>query len=1037
MQLASLHSLMKMSRRVRALTHLFFAVFLVLLMFGRAAYAQDIAIRSGLHEDYTRVVFDWAQNAIEYTVDETSNNTTEISFSRNATNIDRAALDVASSGHVRDVTVVNTSPLLVRLTYVDNAELRVFKILNRVVVDVKAAGIKNAPQEKPTAQKPPPEDATKIEKLVHARDVAKASNSDVRVNGSIPEGTKVDDAPPTMDADSTEISSAPKADETVAKEDEKSYFERIAEETAEAAPHKVVVSSTKAFNMSAYIRANRLWIIMDQPDYYVMPQIRGPYVDAFGAFERLDITEASAFYVDLPKDKKLYATAQGGGLNWSITLTERRPSTERKWPVREVNPDLLRGGSKLSWAIENTRRIIEFEDPFLGDKVLTALVDQSNIYAGEYKSYVDFTVLDSVVGMTVVPKVDDLSMRYTPSEISLSRSEGLALIQPSDIRVYELGMVDDVKQIDPNAEGDAHNTRITGRIFKFDQWLLGGKAALRTNQEVMMQGLTERDQEGRAQDLVSLAKLELANARGAEAVGYLKLAGEEYKPFRQSAEYLALLGAAYALNNQFDVAFRVLMVPILNNYQELYYWRAYALAELDDWSQAGEVIPDNTRFLRSYPKDLRLALSVVLAEVYLRRGDIDRANEVLKIIEAEQDNMRPQYQAGLIYFKGELMRQRGDEQGALTMWYKLRKHTDDFFRVRARLAIANLRYKLGEITIDKAIDDLEQMRFAWRGDDLETTVNFRLGQLYIEKGSFIKGLSVLREAASLSEGTIMGKQIASYMRNEYKDLFLGEKADKLTPLQLTMIYEEFSELTPAGKEADQLMQSLAERLVEVDLLDRAIKILNDQVENRTSGTEQVKLALRLAGIQLINGDNRAALKTLSLAEKAINQIPILESVPYRREMNLLRARGLSRDGRARDALVLLNNMKQDDDVVRLKADIAWTSGRWNDAAEALEDLVTRYNLRPSDTISPQQANTILNWTVALSLSGNRHVIANVREQYGTQMEKTEKGRLFEVVSRPRQNAILADRQTIDSIVGEVDIFSDFLDSYRAPNKAEN
>ncbi|MEC9234911.1 MAG: hypothetical protein VX803_01545, partial [Pseudomonadota bacterium] len=488
---------------------------------------------------------------------------------------------------------------------------------------------------------------------------------------------------------------------------------------------------------------------------------------------------------------------------------------------------------------------------------------------------------------------------------------------------------------------------------------------------------------------------------------------------------------------QFDVAFRVLMVPILNNYQELYYWRAYALAELDDWSQAGEVIPDNTRFLRSYPKDLRLALSVVLAEVYLRRGDIDRANEVLKIIEAEQDNMRPQYQAGLIYFKGELMRQRGDEQGALTMWYKLRKHTDDFFRVRARLAIANLRYKLGEITIDKAIDDLEQMRFAWRGDDLETTVNFRLGQLYIEKGSFIKGLSVLREAASLSEGTIMGKQIASYMRNEYKDLFLGEKADKLTPLQLTMIYEEFSELTPAGKEADQLMQSLAERLVEVDLLDRAIKILNDQVENRTSGTEQVKLALRLAGIQLINGDNRAALKTLSLAEKAINQIPILESVPYRREMNLLRARGLSRDGRARDALVLLNNMKQDDDVVRLKADIAWTSGRWNDAAEALEDLVTRYNLRPSDTISPQQANTILNWTVALSLSGNRHVIANVREQYGTQMEKTEKGRLFEVVSRPRQNAILADRQTIDSIVGEVDIFSDFLDSYRAPNKAEN
>ncbi len=1012
-----------------------------------AALAQDVSIRSGLHEDYTRVVFDWAQNAIDYSVNEPSATVTEITFTRNAAQLEQNGLDIADSQQVQDVSILQTAPLKVKITHANNADTRVFKILNRVVVDVKVVGSKNnlsasstptvAPKEAPKVSSAPPKDASKVEQLLHAKNVANESKIDIQVNGVIPEVKKVDEVPPAMDGmKEPEAEKAAAADGAEAK-DEKSYFERLAEQNAETAPHKVIVSATKAFNMAAFIRAGRLWVVMDMPDYYVMPQIRGPHIETFGDFNRMNGPESSIFYVDLPKDKTLYATAQGGGLNWSIILTERPPTIERKWPQRDVDPNLLRGGKSLTWPIVGIRRIVELDDPFLEDKIYVGLAEQADINGGEYKSYVDFTVLDSIVGIAIVPKVDDLTIRNTPSLITINKGDGLALIEPSDIRVYELGLTDKVTGIDPNAEGDAHNARITGRIFKFDQWLLGGKAALRTNQEVMMQGLNDRDQQGRAEDLVSLAKLELANARGAEAVGYLKLAGEEYKPFRQGDEYLALLGAAYAMNNQFDVAFRVLMVPSLNKYQELEYWRAYALAELDDWSQAGERAPDNTRFLRSYPKDLRLALANVLAEVYLRRGDIERADEVLRIIEAEKDNMRPQYQAGLIYLKGELKRQKGDNQGALAEWYKLRKHSDDFYRVRARLAIANLRHKMKEITIDKAIDDLEQMRFAWRGDDLETTINFRLGQLYIEKGSFIKGLSVLREAASMSAGTIMGKQIADYMRSEYKDLFIGEKASKLTPLQLAMIYEEFSELTPAGKEADKLMQSLAERLVDVDLLDRAIDILKNQVENRTTGTEQVKLALRLAGIQLINNDNREALKTLSLAEKAINQIPILESVPYRREMNLLRARGLSRDGQARDALVLLNNMKQDDDVVRLKADIAWTSGRWNDAAEALEDLVTRYDLKPNDTISSQQANTILNWMVALSLSGNRHVIANVREQYGKQMEQTDKGRLFEVVSRPRQNAILADRQTIDSIVGEVDIFSDFLESYRGKNKPEN
>lgn len=1006
-----------------------------------SAMAQNLNIRSGLHEDYTRIVFDWSVSGVTFEIIKADPQNTEILFSRNASNLNQGAFDLSESKHVSSFAVLSRAPLRVKLSHLRGADIRVFNILSRVVVDVKANGVTNdikpalpasPAAEKVDVERPPEKRAAQNSDFKKAREKAAAENIAVKVGEDDKDAglvKRVDEAPPALAGAQKATLSAKESSAEDVGEQEATYFERLAAENAASAPHKVIISSTTAMDMGAFIRAGRLWLVLSAPDYFVTPILRGENTENFGAFQRIDIPEATAFYMDLPQGKKFYAKAEGGGLNWTVILSETRPQTKRKWPARNVDANVLRGGESLVWNVPGTKRIVKFKDPFLGDDVLVTLAEQADIFGGAAKSYVDFDMLDSIVGLAIVPKVDDLDMSYDTNTITVTRPSKLALMDPSDIRVYELAQSD---AGDDAALTVGRDGRILGRIFKFDQWRLGGKRALRRNEEVMMQGLGERNPEGRAEDLVSLAKLEISNARGAEAVGYLTIAGEEYKPFRQSAEYLALLGAAYALNNQYDVAFRVLMVPQLDRYEEIKYWRAYALAELDDWAQAGEVLPDNTAFLRSYPKELRLPLTVVLAEVYLRRGDVGRAEESLKIIEAEADDLSPQYEGALLYLKGELMRQRKNNQGALAQWRQLLKHPDDFYRTRARLAVTDLRYSLKEITVDKAIDDLERLRFSWRGDDLETTINFKLGRLYIENKSYIKGLSVLRKAVALSKGTGMGREMAAYMRKQYKDLFLGDKADDLTPLQLAMIYEEFSELTPSGEEADKLMQHLAERLVDVDLLGRAIKILNDQVENRSSGKEQVELALRLAGIQLINNANKDALKTLNLAERVINQLPILSSVPYRRDMNLLRARGLSRDGRSRDALVLLNNMKQDDDTVRLKADVAWTGGHWNDAAEALEELVTRYDIKPNQPISEAQANMILNWTVALSLSGNRHVITNVRNQYADKMQKTSKGDMFEVVTRPRQNAILADRDTIGKIVSEVDIFSDFLESYRAP-----
>ena len=77
-----------------------------------------------------------------------------------------------------------------------------------------------------------------------------------------------------------------------------------------------------------------------------------------------------------------------------------------------------------------------------------------------------------------------------------------------------------------------------------------------------------------------------------------------------------------------------------------------------------------------------------------------------------------------------------------------------------------------------------------------------------------------------------------------------------------------------------------------------------------------------------------------------------------------------------------------------------------------------------------QSELILNRAVALNLADNRVALSQIRERFESQMKNTPRSRLFEVLTRPRKASVLADRETLMSVVSEVDMFKEFLDMYR-------
>jgi hypothetical protein len=85
----------------------------------------------------------------------------------------------------------------------------------------------------------------------------------------------------------------------------------------------------------------------------------------------------------------------------------------------------------------------------------------------------------------------------------------------------------------------------------------------------------------------------------------------------------------------------------------------------------------------------------------------------------------------------------------------------------------------------------------------------------------------------------------------------------MQPIQAVGLFYDFQDLTPIGADGDQMVRNLVRRLVDVDLLDEAAKLLKYQVDNRLNGVPKAQVATDLAWIYLMDRKPESALDTIN------------------------------------------------------------------------------------------------------------------------------------------------------------------------------
>lgn len=974
-----------------------------------------VTVRGNVLDDYTRLVFE-SSSPPSYLAEASGADLT-LTFQKPVALKTEGA---SPAGLARVTGYSAPDSTHVKISFAKGQDVRHFTIGNKIIVDIRGpvAGKGKTTPSKETAEKKP----------------------DIKALDPVAEKK------PASESGKPAVADAKKPVEQVAEPEktaEKSPEKPV--EKAAVEQHTVQIAATQKIALAAFERAGRFWIVIDQPDYALPLRVEGPNAAKFKPFERVPLQEATAFWTTLPDDLRRYG--EGGGLVWKVILSGEDKNVapiemKRQFP-QSVAGATPQGGSLL-WPVPTAPRVIDFEDPVVGDVVKVVVVESSSDVMPKRQTYPEAMVLPATIGLVIVPKVDDLQVTKTPEGIAITRPQGLSISRDEDIMAYTAAAQksEDVKAEEsktetpaPGAEATAAKAPTVKKIFDFNRWLMGGEKALSDNLQVIMGGIGLKNEEGQTADLMLLGKMELANGHGPEALGYFDLAAQKLPDLASTPEFIAMRGAAYAQSGKFDMAYEDFSQTTLDPFEEIKLWRAYTLAGLEDWDQAGKMLPKDFSLLKDYPADVRDPMVLALAEAALRRGDPDVADQMLSIIKPDEEKLILPYTAALQYLRGEYHRQKNEIAQTKEFWEPLTTGRDDLYRAKAGLALTSLLVSSKEMTPDKAVDKLEGLRYAWRGDELETAIAFRLGQMNIDKGDYLKGLSLLRQASSIEPASEQSQKITKYMSDTFRDLFMTKKLQETSPLDAVTVFEEFSELAPQGEEADKLVRALAERLVEVDLLPRAGNLLSGQLEH-LKGLDGAAVAIRLTQIQLLDSKPDKALEALNKAETFLSPLPVDQTAQKRREIALLRAQAYSAQKKPEDAFSALALLNQDKDVLRLRAEIAWHAQRWQDAADALEQAVALEDISLTRPLTPDQADMILNWAVALYLSDNRYVLANLRERYADAMMQTDLAKKFEVVTRPRQNTLLADRETINAIVAEIDLFKDFLDvTAKAPAPA--
>lgn len=677
------------------------------------------------------------------------------------------------------------------------------------------------------------------------------------------------------------------------------------------------------------------------------------------------IRQPNAAILRIETPRGLSVSAEAEESVWTIKLasTANRPQRFLK-PERKPDDS---GRARIETMMIGAAGLVWIEDPVIGDQIAVAIAYGPSSSSPTPRDFVEASFPATAHGLAIAPKSDSVQVMLEGERVAVSMA---AVAQSAaDMSIANLGL--GVAVANPAFIDFATWGASRGEQY-FDQ--------LQTLQAAIV-AVDPATPQGAAATL-DLVRFYIGHQQPQEALGLLRMAVQDRPELEQDPSVVGMRGAANYMAGRLKEAERDLSRGVLRGEPSAALWRGMVAAGLGEWERAIELFRESDRQIQLYPSARAAEFAAVWAEAALNVNDFDAARR----------------QANLAVSGGE---RETKERGQLTL-ANLRAVVDgpgpaypDFEKlaltavapvaVRAELRRLELAVPAGKMTAAEAAQELESLRFRWRGDEVEMATVGILADQYMRVGRFRDAL-LLAQSTALRDANAPGaRNLRIKLSDYFRRLYLNGEADRLDPIQAVALFYEFDDtLMPIGPDGDQMVRKLAQRLVAFDLLEPASALLQYQVDNRIRGTAKSAVAVDLATIYLWDKRPDKALAAINSTRQP--QLP-KELALERRLLEAAAYRDLGRF----DHVIELVEPLAGVEAKSLLADAYWRDRRWPQAAAAMIAM-----LPPAGQVQKKDADLVFKTAIAARMSKDAALIAQVRS-YGAAMEGNANKASFDLI----------------------------------------
>jgi len=1032
-----------------------------------------VTLRVGEQPNFTRLAFDWDRPVLYSTA--FRDNRITVTFDQVA-DLPLASLRVDPPAFVKSARAVKTDGRLTVFVETEpGVKVRDFREDLSVVFDVAPVRQEGAPPVAssapvpllpvPTTSTVPPVRETDVVRAVEAQEAAaaEADGAEAVAHATEPDGTAHEgrttdvadsragedgttEAPlDDPEIDVTADKDAQPHDDVAAHADEQeavvlSDRAGVADQAAlpvfaDTTGRSVRLTFPWAEPVSAAIfqREGRVWMVFDHETEFDLSDFDPSVSERLGDAKILTMEGASALMFAPPE--RVLVTAGERNNRWIVTLGDMVVEPAR--PIGTTRTLSATGEPEVIFDLEKVGSVHWVRDPAVYDTIaiVTAKGPPQGLLVS--RNFVEFEAISTAQGLAMVSRADDLYVSETPRGVTVSRGSGLTL-SAADGPAYSDGEWSTPRSVSEELLSQVEDTSEPGRM-DFERWRYSPGDNFIQRKQFHQRAVALATGSDVPEARIKYAKFLLSYRLGAEAFTMLQgalLASEQMEndpavtPEQMEDDpgvvpeqmindpgFHALRGVAQLMMARPEEALDDLTFPELTDDPHASLWRGVAYADLGQWPDARRSFEQAEMAFEIYGSDLQGLFRLKAAEAAVATGDLGNVEFNLDRIPKDAEGSRWAEQADLT--RARLFEALGRADEALEVYDQLLTSTQREVSARARFAHASLRNELGAMSDDELLEELQVLRMVWRGDDLELAVLERLAALLIASGDVTGGLEVWRLALGIFPETERARGIASSMSDTFTDLFLNGGADDMDPVEALTVYYDFRELTPIGRRGDALIRNLADRMVDIDLLDKAATLLRYQVENRLRGTAQAQVAAKLALIELMNRQPAAALQAI----RSTKQVRLPRDLNHKRR--LLEARALTDLGLYEHALDLLSET-EGEGIADLVANIHWESQQWEVAATNYEAaLGDRWrDALPLDDVERFQ---VLRAAISFSLDDDATGLERIRAKFGDLMSASPDAAAFAVVTDPIETNGVAFRDLARS-VASIDTLDNFVKS---------